>query len=208
MNPSPMTPKPDSQITPEPVVDPAASAGQTVPVVAPFTRLYYAELAQHECEERISEILGIQLLGISWDHYDDSFEIYPWEDVTDVAPTDEQHKGILALGCVRYWINFKDGSQRYCKGQRVAYSGGNRWEQHNNYSERKRRDEEEISRLRMNSRRYEWLRGVALWFNDARNAVEVHEFVAPIAYGPSIDAAIDSALNGLAGANEPDKQGD
>lgn len=40
--------------------------------------------------------------------------------------------------------------------------------------------------------RYEWLKDAVLKFSAGR--VEVHEFVAPIAYGYSIDSAIDVAL--------------
>ena len=41
--------------------------------------------------------------------------------------------------------------------------------------------------------RYRWLRDVVLEFNQTKGAVIVAEFIAPIAYGPDIDAAIDAA---------------
>lgn len=42
--------------------------------------------------------------------------------------------------------------------------------------------------------RYRWLKCVALEFNIKRQTVVVAEFIAPIAYGPDIDAAIDAAM--------------
>lgn len=42
--------------------------------------------------------------------------------------------------------------------------------------------------------RYRWLRDVVLRFDAKKQAVEVHEFIAPIAYGPNIDAGIDAAM--------------
>jgi hypothetical protein len=62
---------------------------------------------------------------------------------------------------------------------------------------------EEIERLRSellaareDARRYAWLRDVCLQQPNKSRAVKVHEFVGPIAYGDTIDAAIDSAMKG------------
>jgi hypothetical protein len=111
--------------------------------------------AMVEAEARLSEIIGIELLGIGWDWYDTSFEIYPL-DAEDVVLTPEQHAAILALGCARYWINFRDGTERYCNGNRKQ-SSSNRWDEHNHGKERKRREEAELERVGQDARRLDWL---------------------------------------------------
>lgn len=49
------------------------------------------------------------------------------------------------------------------------------------------------ARVVEDAERYRWLRDVVLEFNQTKGAVIVAEFIAPIAYGPDIDAAIDAA---------------
>lgn len=67
----------------------------------------------------------------SFDDYDSSFEIFEDEESTaDIVPTSEQHAAIIALGCRRYWINFKDGTERYCTNDRKA-TYTNRWDSFN-----------------------------------------------------------------------------
>lgn len=107
-------------------------------MLPPFTRMingYYAEI---ECREALEEILGIDLLGIGFDDYDMSFEIYPDDDVEDVKITKDVNEKILALGAIRYWINFPDGSQRYMTGERIAGGAYNRWIGYNHSTELRR----------------------------------------------------------------------
>lgn len=57
---------------------------------------------------------------------------------------------------------------------------------------------EDIDALRRDAARYRWLRDVALYLKGGvTGGVCVHEFIAPIAYGPDIDAAIDAAMGVL-----------
>jgi hypothetical protein len=56
-----------------------------------------------------------------------------------------------------------------------------------------------IARLEADAARYRWLADVAIFPDYGDNAHKqvgwrVYEFIAPIAYGPSLDAAIDAAL--------------
>jgi hypothetical protein len=53
---------------------------------------------------------------------------------------------------------------------------------------------EQLQRQARDAKRYLWLRDAALAHDATRNAVNVYEFVGPIAYGPNIDAAIDTAI--------------
>lgn len=112
-----------------------------------FYRMCDGHYASFEAEDAIEEILGVDLLGISFDDYDSSFEIYPL-NADDVVLSSEQHAAILALGCNRYWINFKDGTERYSNGDRKAAAGSSRWASHNAFKERKRSEEAEVKRLR------------------------------------------------------------
>jgi hypothetical protein len=102
-----------------------------------FSRMVDGDTAQNEAEQRIEEILGLELLGVSFDAYDDSLEIFPLSETADAIITHAQHEAILALGCSRYWINFADGTERYCRGERKK-SAINRWEPYNRYQEEKR----------------------------------------------------------------------
>jgi len=93
-----------------------------------FEQMELGYHARIRAEQAIENILGIELLGIGFDDYDRSFEIFPEQAGEDVAPTKEQHDAIIALGCRHYWINFPDGSERYCRGERKPAAGtGNRW---------------------------------------------------------------------------------
>jgi hypothetical protein len=57
--------------------------------------------------------------------------------------------------------------------------------------------ERELLAAREDARRYAWLRDACLQQPNKSRAVKVHEFVGqPIAYGDTIDAAIDSAMKG------------
>ena len=51
---------------------------------------------------------------------------------------------------------------------------------------------QERARAEQDAMRYRWLRDLALEFSGGR--VHVVEFIAPIAYGDCIDAAIDAAI--------------
>jgi hypothetical protein len=46
----------------------------------------------------------------------------------------------------------------------------------------------------LDAKRYRWLKDVSLRYSNRLQAVEVHEFISPIAYGPNIDEAIDAAI--------------
>jgi hypothetical protein len=121
-----------------------------------MARMEDGHMAATEAEGALTDIVGVELLGIGWDWYDRSFELYP-EDADDLVLTPEQHDKIMALGCMRYWINFKDGTERYCNGERKP-SSSNRWEAHNRFKERKRSEERELLAAREDARRYRWLR--------------------------------------------------
>jgi hypothetical protein len=88
------------------------------------------QYAGQKAEKALAEILGIEILGIGFDTYDWSFEIFPMEDVAEVAVSDAQHKAILELGCLRYWINFPDGTEQYGQGSR-RHTGQDRWQEWN-----------------------------------------------------------------------------
>lgn len=94
----------------------------------PFEKLRVAQHAHAQLEVDIANILGWgydNILGIGYDTYDDSFEIYPMEDC-QVVVTNEMHNAILALGCTRYWINFPDGTEQYGRAERKP-SAFHRW---------------------------------------------------------------------------------
>jgi hypothetical protein len=96
--------------------------------------------AESQAEQAIENILGIELLGIGFDCYDSSFEIYPWEEC-DLAPTPEQHAAILALGCLRYWINFPDDTEIYSGGQRKPAGSPGRHDRFNRGTDEQRSKE-------------------------------------------------------------------
>lgn len=122
-----------------------------------FDRMEDGRHAAIEAENAIGEILGVELLGLGFDDYDNSFEIFPDSEVADVTPTDEQHAAIIALGCSRYWINFPDGTERYGRGERKAVAGGiNRWQRHNDYKDQPRSEERDAARYRLLRRGQHW----------------------------------------------------
>jgi len=104
-----------------------------------FVQMENGYFAHAKAEQAIEDILGVGLLGINFDYYDGSFEIYPESEVLDVATTPEQHAAIVALGCQRYWINFPDGTERYCRGDRKPAPGSNRWNGFNTGGQHDRR---------------------------------------------------------------------
>jgi hypothetical protein len=155
-----------------------------------MARMEDGMMATAEAEGALTEIVGVELLGIGWDWYDRSFEIYP-EEADDIVLTPEQHAAILALGCSRYWINFKDGTERYCNGERKP-SSSNRWEAHNRFKERKRSEERELLAAREDARRLEWL-----WRHLSGRALR--DVVGELAWTGDMQemrAAIDSAMKG------------
>lgn len=90
--------------------------------------------AQGAVEHALEELFGDNsILGIGWDSYDSSLEIYVWQ-AEDLCPTPEQRDAILALGFVQFWINFKDGTERHCSaastGERRTCTH-NRWDCYN-----------------------------------------------------------------------------
>jgi hypothetical protein len=93
-----------------------------------FQRMVTGYFAEVEAEKVLEKILGLEwdTLTISWDYYDESFELFCPEDVDDIAPTEEQHAQIMALGCHQYWINFKDATERFMRGPRKPGSA-TRW---------------------------------------------------------------------------------
>lgn len=96
-----------------------------------FDQMITGQFAESQCVDLLEELLGVELLGISFDHYDSSIEIYPQDDVEDIQVSLEKHEEILALvGCQRYWINFPDSTQRYLTGARTE-SRVNRWDSYN-----------------------------------------------------------------------------
>ena len=110
----------------------ALSASASAVPVAPsiFARMEDGRMAEVAAESALEEILGVDLLGIGFDDYDSSFEIYPMPEVQDVIVSEEQHAKIMALGCSRYWINFPDDTERYGRGERHPGHKGS-WERFN-----------------------------------------------------------------------------
>lgn len=110
-----------------------------------FQRMLSGLFAEIDAQRTIEGILGLEwdsLAGLSWDYYDESFEIYAPEDVLDIVVTDEQHTQILALGCSRYWINFADGTERYCRGasQSSAFPRWRKFDEGLRFERREMRD--------------------------------------------------------------------
>jgi hypothetical protein len=100
-------------------------AGEAQPLFNSMLEGYYAKI---RAGFEIEKILGWEwdsIAGVGFDHYDESFEIYAPEECVDAAPTLEQHQAIMALGCQQYWINFADGTERFCRGERKQ--GNSRW---------------------------------------------------------------------------------
>lgn len=91
--------------------------------------------AEYQCEESIAKILDIELVGISFDSYDKSMEIYP-ELNDELNITDAQVTAIFALGCMRFWINYPNGTDQYAafdyKLTKRAEKKYNRWNDFNN----------------------------------------------------------------------------
>lgn len=126
------------------MTDKQAMTDETMPEPTLFSLIEAGHYAEFQAEDRIAEILGVELLGISFDTYDSSFEIYPDSGVSDVTVSDEQHAALLALGCSRYWINFENGDERYCQGNRIS-KNSDRWKRHNSYTEQKRSQAEQAA---------------------------------------------------------------
>lgn len=95
-----------------------------------FDRMVDGFFAQNEAERKIEEILKLELLGISFDYYDASIEIYPLESEAFV-PTADQVTDILELGCQRFWINFEDGQESYMGYGLKPCPLGNKWKKFN-----------------------------------------------------------------------------
>jgi hypothetical protein len=114
-------------------VDLTERSGETVrrptPTPSIFARMEDGRYAEQQAEDAIEKILGVKLLGIAFDTYDSSFEIYVWEQC-ELKPTRAQHEAILALGCLRYWINFPDSTEIYSAGERKP-TRYNRWDRYN-----------------------------------------------------------------------------
>lgn len=112
-------------MTPTITPEVARLAEEAKPLFKSMVEGYYAKI---RAGFEIEKILGWEwdtIAGIGFDHYDESFEIYAPEDCVDAAPTLEQHQAIMALGCHQYWINFADGTERFCQGERKQ--GNGRW---------------------------------------------------------------------------------
>lgn len=89
-----------------------------------FGQLLDGAQAERNIEVQVADILGVEdILGISFDHYDDSLEFYMLPDQEGGQVTEEQHLKIMEFGCVKYWLNYKDGTQRYMTGERVSRYG-------------------------------------------------------------------------------------
>lgn len=115
--------------------------------------------AQWDVEDALEKLFGENtILGIGWDSYDSSLEIYVWQ-ADDLCPTSEQRAAILALGFVQFWINFKDGTERHCSaantGERRTCTH-NRWDCYNQGHLEQRKVER---RLAAAERELEELRG-------------------------------------------------
>lgn len=106
--------------------------------------------AQGAVEHALEELFGDNsILGIGWDSYDSSLEIYVWQ-APDLCPTHEQVDSVLALGFVQFWINYQDGTERHCSkasvGARHACTH-NRWDAYNNGHLKTRKLERELSEV-------------------------------------------------------------
>lgn len=69
-------------------------------------------------DELDEKILGFECDKISWDHYDDSLEIYV-NPPEDWELTSEMAIRILGMGFSRFWVNFYDGTEQYCQREWV-----------------------------------------------------------------------------------------
>ena len=96
-----------------------------------FSRMEDGHYAKCELENYVQEVLGIELLGISFDVYDMSLEIFPMELEPEFEMTIEKRDKIKECGCLAFWINFQDGTQIYMAGTRKP-GGINLWKQYNN----------------------------------------------------------------------------
>ena len=101
-------------------------------------RIFDGYYAENEVESALEAMFGEDnMLGIAWDHYDSSLEIYPMADC-EIVPNREQVKAILAMGFAQFWVNYSDGTERYYPASslylilpqrhKVAF---NRWESYN-----------------------------------------------------------------------------
>ena len=90
-----------------------------------FAVMVAGRQAEYEVESIISEILEVDIIGIGFDHYDNSLEIYP---ISYVMPTQEQYKAILnATGCSQYWLNFEDGKEIHNTKDNRVKQISNQW---------------------------------------------------------------------------------
>jgi hypothetical protein len=112
-----------------------------------FQMMMRGEYARLTCEDSICEILDEPDIEITWDHYDMSFEIFVPESVTDLVVSPAQHQRIMDLGCLRYWVNFADGTELYSGGARRVRAGHNRWAAHQAGAAARRAYEEPESAL-------------------------------------------------------------
>lgn len=89
--------------------------------------------AERKAEAKLADILGIDILGVAFDYYDTSFEIYPVGGYYLSSVSKEEHAAILDLGCHHYWIVFDDGSEIYNGGERSEPNDKhNRWQMFDN----------------------------------------------------------------------------
>lgn len=130
--------------TPETTPPPTASEAAGATPRTDAARMFDGFYAECTIEDKVESLFGTEVEGISWDHYDSSLEIF---SKADIVPSPEQHAAILAMGFARYWINFPDGTDRYCGGERTQ-AAYNRYEAHLSRTVRERTLERDLTTAR------------------------------------------------------------
>lgn len=94
-----------------------------------FAKMEEGDQAEWEIRARLEEIIGEDsLLGMGYDFYDASLEIYimDWsgrgshEELPTNSATFQLGRGQVEAifertGCHQFWVNFKDGSEQFCR---------------------------------------------------------------------------------------------
>lgn len=83
------------------------------------TRLFESGRAESQIEDIVDEALGFYCERISWDDYDDSLEIMMGSECPDEWRADKEFADkIRAMGFSRFWVNWPDGFEQYCTGEK------------------------------------------------------------------------------------------
>ncbi len=84
--------------------------------LTPAEQIHRGTFAEMHVEEVVDELWPDLVGHIGTDHYDNSLELYfTAQAPADLSCTLAQAKVVCGLGFHRFWLNFTDGTEQYCR---------------------------------------------------------------------------------------------